>query len=85
MRQVSKSTIAATILVVAGVVQENSIRPGSKLRSILHTNKTCLVALRLSGSKFRGKGGTGKRLFNTTEWDETDGKEWNALESRARS
>jgi uracil phosphoribosyltransferase/phosphoserine phosphatase len=59
------------IVVVAGVVQTQSVGTGS-IAEILSSDKNfSLVALRLSKNKFTGKGNTdtGNRLFNTTQLD----------------
>ena len=58
------------IVVVAGVIQAQSIGSGGSLTQALthHTETIALVALRLSNNKFTGRGttDTGNRLFNTT-------------------
>ncbi|KAH0566009.1 hypothetical protein GP486_000600 [Trichoglossum hirsutum] len=56
------------IVVVAGVVQAQSVSEGSLAQVLAHHTNLSLVALRLSDNKFGGKGttDTGNRLFNTT-------------------
>ncbi|OAA69839.1 HAD-like domain protein [Cordyceps fumosorosea ARSEF 2679] len=56
------------VVVVAGVVQEESVAEGHVLRTMLEQHGVKLVALRLSSNKFTGTKGTdtGNRLFNTT-------------------
>lgn len=56
------------IVIVAGVVQAQSITEGPFAQALNHHAKVSLVALRLSDNKFTGKGNTdtGNRLFNTT-------------------
>ncbi|KAI3324908.1 uracil phosphoribosyltransferase-domain-containing protein [Xylariaceae sp. AK1471] len=56
------------IVVVAGVVQAQSVSEGSLAHTLAHDGGLSLVALRLSDNKFTGKGttDTGNRLFNTT-------------------
>ncbi|KAL9026977.1 MAG: hypothetical protein Q9196_004437 [Gyalolechia fulgens] len=58
------------IVVVAGVVQAQSIAGGSFARALAQ-NEVSLVALRLSENKYTGHGttDTGHRLFNTTRLD----------------
>lgn len=58
------------IVVVAGIVQAQSITAGSFAQT-LREDDISLVALRLSENKYTGKGGTdtGHRLFNTTRLD----------------
>ncbi|KAF8848881.1 hypothetical protein BDZ45DRAFT_605209 [Acephala macrosclerotiorum] len=55
------------IMVIAGVVQAQSISGGS-LAKLAHHAEFSLIALRLSDNKFTGTGttDTGNRLFNTT-------------------
>ncbi|KAK4108051.1 hypothetical protein N656DRAFT_792774 [Canariomyces notabilis] len=60
------------IVVVAGVVQKQSVLPGNALGDMLERDRNLsLIALRLSGNKFTGTGSTdtGNRLFNTTLLD----------------
>jgi len=56
------------LLVVAGVIQSQSLLNGTRLSQILSTANVGVVALRLSDNKFPGRGttDTGNRLFNTT-------------------
>ncbi|KAK6527375.1 hypothetical protein TWF281_010555 [Arthrobotrys megalospora] len=56
------------IIVVAGVVQSQSINEGSLAQLLARHANLSIVALRLSDNKFTGKGvtDTGNRLFNTT-------------------
>lgn len=56
------------IVIVAGVVQAQSIADGPFAQALNRHTKVSLVALRLSENKFTGKGNTdtGNRLFNTT-------------------
>jgi len=56
------------IVVVAGVVQAQSISENSHVRALARHAKFSLIALRLSNNKFTGRGttDTGNRLFNTT-------------------
>ena len=56
------------IVVIAGVVQAQSVSEGSLAQALNRHAKLSLVALRLSDNKFTGRGttDTGNRLFNTT-------------------
>ncbi|KAI1197351.1 uracil phosphoribosyltransferase-domain-containing protein [Nemania serpens] len=56
------------IVVVAGVVQSQSVSQGSLAHTLAHDSRLNIIALRLSDNKFTGKGttDTGNRLFNTT-------------------
>ena len=56
------------IVVIAGVVQAQSVSRGSLVQALACHAKLSLVALRLSDNKFTGRGttDTGNRLFNTT-------------------
>ncbi|KAM6501542.1 Uracil phosphoribosyltransferase domain containing protein [Amanita muscaria] len=56
------------IIVIAGVVQAQSLSEGVFSRALEHDMNLSLVALRLSNNKFTGKRttDTGNRLFNTT-------------------
>ncbi|RPA92079.1 hypothetical protein L873DRAFT_1711496 [Choiromyces venosus 120613-1] len=56
------------IVVVAGVVQAQSVSEGSPAHALARRTNFSLVALRLSDNKFTGRGttDTGNRLFNTT-------------------
>ncbi|KAK4152281.1 hypothetical protein C8A00DRAFT_35024 [Chaetomidium leptoderma] len=61
-----------SIVVVAGVVQSQSLSPAASLGRVLEADRALsLVALRLSENKFQGRGGTdtGNRLFNTTQFN----------------
>lgn len=63
----------ARIVMVAGVVQADAVKEGSKLvEGLKGLGKCSLVALRLSENSFTGVGttDTGSRLFNTTEADQ---------------
>ena len=55
------------IVIVAGVVQSQSVCHRSPIQMFAHDAKLTIVALRLSENKFTGKGttDTGNRLFNT--------------------
>jgi len=55
------------IVIVAGVVQSQSVCGRSPIRMFAHDAKLTIVALRFSENKFTGKGttDTGNRLFNT--------------------
>jgi hypothetical protein len=60
---------ALRVVVVAGVVQAGAVESGSALMLALEKDRNLsVVALRVSGNKYKGKGGTdtGHRLFNTT-------------------
>ena len=56
------------IIVIAGVVQAQSLSEGIFSQALEHDMNLGLVALRLSNNQFTGKGttDTGNRLFNTT-------------------
>ncbi|KAF3931412.1 hypothetical protein ABW19_dt0201880 [Dactylella cylindrospora] len=56
------------IVVVAGVVQAQSVSEGGVVRAAARNGNFSLVALRLSDNKYTGKGttDTGNRIFNTT-------------------
>lgn len=56
------------IIVIAGVVQAQSLSEGVFSQALEHDMNLSLVALRLSNNQFTGKGttDTGNRLFNTT-------------------
>lgn len=56
------------IVIIAGVVQAQSITEGPLAQALNRHAKVSLVALRLSENKFTGRGNTdtGNRLFNTT-------------------
>ena len=59
------------IVLVTGVVQAQAVEGGDLYQELATQSKLSLVALRLSKTKFTGKGGTdtGNRLFNTTHLD----------------
>jgi uracil phosphoribosyltransferase/phosphoserine phosphatase len=56
------------IVVVAGVIQAQSVSESSHVWALARRAKFSLIALRLSNNKFTGRGttDTGNRLFNTT-------------------
>ena len=56
------------IVIIAGVVQAQSISDGLLAQALARDANSSLIALRLSENKFTGKGttDTGNRLFNTT-------------------
>ena len=56
------------ILVVAGVIQSQSVTTSSIAQEFRRFRHLSFIALRLSENKFTGSGGTdtGNRLFNTT-------------------
>jgi uracil phosphoribosyltransferase/adenylate kinase/phosphoserine phosphatase len=56
------------IVVIAGVIQAESVAADGLIRGIARSTKLSLIALRLSENKFTGRGttDTGNRLFNTT-------------------
>ena len=56
------------IVVIAGVVQAQSLSEGVFSQALEHDMNLSLVALRISNNRFTGKGttDTGNRLFNTT-------------------
>jgi len=56
------------IVIIAGVVQAQSVSRGSHAQPLARYAELSLVALRLSDNKFTGRGitDTGNRLFNTT-------------------
>ncbi len=58
----------ANIVVVAGVVQEETVADGHALRAMMEQHRVKMVALRVSSNKFQGTKttDTGNRLFNTT-------------------
>ncbi|EAQ87080.1 hypothetical protein CHGG_08333 [Chaetomium globosum CBS 148.51] len=61
-----------SIVVVAGVIQTQSLDVAGLLGRVLETDKALsVIALRLSNNRFQGRGGTdtGNRLFNTTHLD----------------
>ncbi|KAH7872100.1 uracil phosphoribosyltransferase-domain-containing protein [Lentinula edodes] len=67
VRHIRKLHATIRILVVAGVIQADSLAPGGALAQI-PTTEIGFISLRLSDNKFTGKGttDTGNRLFNTT-------------------
>ena len=56
------------IVVIAGVVQAQSVSGGLLAQELARYENVSVIALRLSANKFRGRGttDTGNRLFNTT-------------------
>nr|OQO28351.1 hypothetical protein B0A51_04070 [Rachicladosporium sp. CCFEE 5018] len=60
--------VSVPVVVVAGVVQADAVRPGGSIRKMALKNDIAIVALQLSDNKYTGKGvtDTGARLFNTT-------------------
>ncbi|KAL4750459.1 hypothetical protein BDW72DRAFT_213356 [Aspergillus terricola var. indicus] len=62
---------AVSIIIVAGVIQDQAVRGCSRLRAVARSTELTIVALRLSANKYTGKGttDTGNRLFNTTHLD----------------
>ncbi|KAK4901420.1 hypothetical protein LTR49_027274 [Elasticomyces elasticus] len=59
------------IVVVAGVVQADTVKPGGKIRKLAWKGSLSVVALRLSENSYKGHKATdtGDRLFNTTDVD----------------
>ncbi|KAK4905606.1 hypothetical protein LTR49_025117 [Elasticomyces elasticus] len=59
------------IVVVAGVVQADTVKPGGTIRKLSLERDLSVVALRLSENSYKGHKATdtGDRLFNTTEVD----------------
>lgn len=68
VRKVRNLHATIRIVIVAGVVQAQSVSRGLLARELANHAKVSLVALRLSDNKFTGSGttDTGNRLFNTT-------------------
>ncbi|KAK6329823.1 hypothetical protein TWF730_006120 [Orbilia blumenaviensis] len=68
VRRITHLHSTIRIVVVAGVVQKQSITDGSLAQEVRNRRNINIVALRLSENKFTGKGNTdtGNRLFNTT-------------------
>lgn len=68
VRKVRNLHATIRIVIVAGVVQTQSVSRGLLARELANHAKVSLVALRLSDNKFTGSGttDTGNRLFNTT-------------------
>lgn len=60
--------LTVRILVIAGVVQADSLTKGALTQILSVDFNVGLIALRLSDNKYTGKGttDTGNRLFNTT-------------------
>ncbi|OQO04047.1 hypothetical protein B0A48_10690 [Cryoendolithus antarcticus] len=60
--------VSVPVVVVAGVVQADAVRPGGSIRKMALKNDIAIVALQLSDNKYTGKEvtDTGARLFNTT-------------------
>lgn len=71
VQHIRKLHATIRIIVVAGVVQKESMSKGSLLEKLARDDKFSVVALRVSANKYTGKGGTdtGHRLFNTTHSD----------------
>ncbi|KAK3614237.1 hypothetical protein LTR56_027383 [Elasticomyces elasticus] len=59
------------IVVVAGVIQADTVKPGGTIRKLALEGNLSVVALRLSENSYKGHKATdtGDRLFNTTEVD----------------
>lgn len=68
VEHVRKLRAAIRIVVIAGVIQAESVSRGSLAQALECYGKISLIALRLSENKFTGRGttDTGNRLFNTT-------------------
>lgn len=68
LQHVRNLQVFIRIVIVAGVVQAQSIADGPFAQELNRHTKVSLVALRSSKNKFTGKGNTdtGNRLFNTT-------------------
>lgn len=68
VKQVRNLHATIRIVVIAGVVQAQSVSKGLLARELANHEKVSLVALRLSDNKFTGSRttDTGNRLFNTT-------------------
>ena len=68
VQYVRKLHATIRIIVVAGVVQSQSVSADSGVQALARHAKISLVTLRLSDNKFTGRGATdtGNRLFNTT-------------------
>lgn len=60
--------VTIRIVVLTGVAQAQSVSEASLPKALTRHAKLSLVALRLSGNKFTGRGttDTGNRLFNAT-------------------
>ncbi|KAF1809494.1 hypothetical protein P152DRAFT_468344 [Eremomyces bilateralis CBS 781.70] len=71
IQHVHKLDSTVQIVVVAGVVQVESIRVGDLAAELDLRRNVSLIVLRLSDNKFTGEGttDTGNRLFNTTRLD----------------
>ncbi|KAI4112382.1 MAG: hypothetical protein LQ345_006463 [Seirophora villosa] len=71
VRRIREQYASVPIVVVANVVQDQSVLHGEFAQILEQDTKTNLVALRLSTTKFTGSGmtDTGNRLFNTTHLD----------------
>jgi len=69
IRQVRSHDSTIRIIVIAGVVQAQSLSEGVFSQALERDMNLSVVALRLSNNKFTGKGNTdtGNRLFNTTQ------------------
>ena len=59
------------IVVISGVTQDQAIKEGKLAQALVSDSNFTLITLRVSGNKYKGKGGTdtGHRLFNTTAFD----------------
>ncbi|OCL13444.1 hypothetical protein AOQ84DRAFT_372188 [Glonium stellatum] len=68
VQHIRKLDATIRIVVVAGVVQAQSISVGGLAQALSTRTNLSLVALRVSDNKFTGRGATdtGNRLFNTT-------------------
>ncbi|KAK3614616.1 hypothetical protein LTR56_027138 [Elasticomyces elasticus] len=69
VERVRKLKPSIRIVVVAGVVQADTVKPGGTIRKLSLERKLDVVALRLSENSYKGHKATdtGDRLFNTTE------------------
>jgi uracil phosphoribosyltransferase len=67
-QHVRKLHASIRIVVIAGVIQAESVATDGLIRGLARSTKLSLIALRLSETKFTGRGttDTGNRLFNTT-------------------
>ncbi len=59
------------LVIVAGIIQSEMVEDKSRLHQLAQSYPFSLVALRVSETKYKGKGSTdtGNRLFNTTSMD----------------
>ncbi|TKX19395.1 uracil phosphoribosyltransferase-like protein [Elsinoe australis] len=71
VRHIRKLHATLRIVVGAGVVQSDAVKPGGMLHPLQDRVGVHIVALRASENKFKGRGtvDTGNRLFNTTKLD----------------